>query len=35
MLTIGDDNCPTTKKKKLKLVVAHDQMIKKQPAKKA
>jgi hypothetical protein len=24
MLTIGDDNYPITKKKKLKLVVAHD-----------
>jgi hypothetical protein len=34
MLTIGDDNCPTTKKK-LKLVVAHEQMIKKHEAKKA
>jgi hypothetical protein len=35
MLTIGNDNCPTTKEKKLKLIVAHEQMIKKQQAKKA
>jgi hypothetical protein len=35
VLTIEDDNCPTTKKKKLKPFVAHEQMIKKQQAKKA
>jgi hypothetical protein len=33
MLIIGNDNCPTTKEKKLKLIVAHEQMIKKTTSK--